>query len=122
MPNKLPPTVIASSVHIGLKPTLLPTTFGYIKLPSICCITINIRINNNDSLGLTVAINIAPITIAIKAPKIGIKAVIDVSKDINKAYGNLKMLNTTKNITPNIKASKHCPETNLEKVLLLNRY
>ena len=89
MPNKLPPTVIASSVHIGLKPTLLPTTFGYIKLPSICCITINIRINNNDSLGLTVAINIAPITIAIKAPKIGIKAVIDVSKDINKAYGNL---------------------------------
>ena len=40
-PNKLPPTVIANRVNNGDNPTDFPTTFGYIKFPSICCITSN---------------------------------------------------------------------------------
>ena len=36
-PHKLPPIVIATKTQIPGNQTELPTTFGYITLPSICC-------------------------------------------------------------------------------------
>ena len=59
----------------GLSTIIFVGCFVQIKLFSICCITKNIAINISACVKLCVAINIAPITNAINAPKNGGRAV-----------------------------------------------
>ena len=81
-PHKLAPIVIATTTHIPGRPTVFPTTFGYIKFPSICWrIIINI-IKVIVLSGCVTSINKAPIAVPIKAPTIGIKAVMVIITDI----------------------------------------
>lgn len=85
IPHIAPPTVTATRTHIPGNPTELPTTFGYITFPSICCnIIINIK-NPTANIGFCTAINKNPIAAPINAPNIGINAVNPINTDIVNA-------------------------------------
>ena len=73
-------------------------------------------------MGLMIKIKSAPTPQPINAPKIGINAVNAISTAIKSAYGNRKIVITTKNIAPNIIASRHCPVRKLENVLLFSNH
>ena len=104
----LPPTETATNTHIPGNPTLFPTTFGYIKLPSICC-NINTNTTNVITLnGLTDNISIDPTITPIKAPTIGINAVTPIKILIGIAYGIFSINIPIQQRIPNILASKHC--------------
>ena len=68
--------------------------------------------------GSTIKMSSAPIPQPANAPNIGINAVNAMTTLISSAYGNRKITITTKNISPNITASKHCPVIKFLNILM----
>ena len=113
------PIVTATTTQIPGNPTVFPTTFGYIKFPSICCNIIINNINVNTFIGLVIIINNAPIPVPINAPNIGINAVMATITDIIVAYGIFNIIIPIKHNNPSIIASKNCPPIKLENIYLI---
>ena len=105
IPAKLPPTVIASNTQIPGSPTDLPTTLGYIRLPSICCKTKNKIINQTDFIGETISIVNAPYDAAKKDPTKGIKENSPMIVATGTAFGILRAVILAKNKKHSITAS-----------------
>ena len=104
-PKAFPPTVIANNTQRADNPIEFPTTKGYIKLPSICCITTNIIANKITFIGDTIRTINAESIAPTKAPKIGTKAVTPIIVLIRSAYGIEQIFIPIKHNTPNIHAS-----------------
>ena len=120
IPNRLAPTLTATSTHIPGNPIDVPTTLGYIKFPSTCCnIIINI-INVITFIIFTDAINTAPIAAPINAPTIGINAVTPINTPICTAYGICNINIPIIHNVPKITASKHCIVKKFANVFLVS--
>ena len=120
IPYALPNSVIANNTQSPDKPSDVPTTFGYIIFPSICCsISIKIIKHRADSGEFKKSIN-APIPAPINAPNIGINAVIPINVLINTAKSKRNIVIPIKHNVPRIIASKSWPDTKFENVVFTN--
>ena len=71
---------------------------------------------NNACFGSIVRIRNAPTKQPMNAPKMGISAVKAINTPTRIAKGKRKTVIATKNIKPNITASRHCPVRKFVKI------
>ena len=107
----------ATSTHIDGRPTDPPTTCGYMRLPSICCSTMNMMRKTTAFFGSSTSIMIVPAKHPTNAPRTGISANTAINMLTVSAYGIRNTVIVMKNISPSMHASRHCPDINFEKVL-----
>ena len=90
-PHIPPMTVIETSTHSADSPVESPSIFGQMTLPSSCCNTMLITINQNALRGSMMKIINTPGIAPMNGPTTGMILVIAMKVDSSSAYGISKM-------------------------------
>ena len=117
-PAMLPPTVMATMIQRGRRPTDCPRIFGPRQRPSNCCKPKIMMMKITALKGLTISIMIAPGTAPIKGPKQGIMFVIPTIRLISRVYGRRRIVMRMKHRIPMIRESMAFPMTKPPKISL----